>query len=322
MRICVFCGSKTGARAEYIKAARDVGHMLAERGIGVVYGGASVGLMGEVADAALAVGGEVIGVIPRGLFGREVAHRGLTDLRVVADMHERKATMARLSDAFIALPGGSGTLEEVFEVWTWGQIGVHEKPCGLLDIDGYFGRLSAFIDHMVTEQFLKPEHRQMLSVHSDVDELLRQFELYEPPQRREYATSTRESIDTLAWLHIRDRRLLMVRSTGKQLFYLPGGKREPGESDVTALSREINEELTVNLRPETFTFARAITAVADGFDDGRHVNMVCYSAEHDGDLAAAAEIDELAWTTSADVDRCPPAGREVLRYLHSIGTID
>lgn len=322
MRICVFCGSKTGARAEYIKAARDVGRLLAERGIGVVYGGASVGLMGEVADATLAAGGEVIGVIPRGLFGREIPHRGLTDLRIVTDMHERKATMAQLSDAFLALPGGSGTLEELFEVWTWGQIGLHDKPCGLLDIGGYFGRLGGFIDHMVTEQFLRPEHRQMLSVHSDVDELLRQFELYEPPPRREYARSKAESIDALAWLHIRDRRLLMVRAKAKQLFYLPGGKREPGESDVAALTREIDEELTGKLRPETFTFVRAISAVADGFDDGRHVNMVCYSAEHDGDLAPASEIEELTWTTSADVDRCPPAGQQVLRYLNSLGLID
>jgi uncharacterized protein (TIGR00730 family) len=322
MRMCVFCGSKTGARPEYLQAARDVGRELAERGIGVVYGGASVGLMGEVADAALAAGGEVIGVIPRGLFGREVAHRGLTELRIVADMHERKATMAQLSSAFIALPGGSGTLEELFEVWTWGQIGVHEKPCGLLDVNGYFEQLSGFVDHMVTEQFLRPEHRQMFTVHSDVDELLREFESYEPPRKRDYPPTKGESIDALAWLHVRDRRLLMVRSKGKQLFYLPGGKREPGESDVLALTREINEELTVNLRPETFTFVRAISAVADGFDDGRQVNMVCYSAEHDGDLAPAAEIEELTWTTSADADRCPPAGQQVLGYLHSMGTID
>jgi uncharacterized protein (TIGR00730 family) len=325
MRICVFCGSKTGARPEYVEAARNVGRLLAERGIDVVYGGASVGLMGEVADAALAAGGEVIGVIPRGLFGREVAHRGLTELRIVADMHERKATMAQLSDAFIALPGGSGTLEELFEVWTWGQIGVHEKPCGLLDVDGYFGQLNGFVEHMVVEQFLKPEHRRMLTAHSDVDELLREFESYQPPRKREYPPSKGESIDTLAWLHIRDRRLLMVRTRGKQLFYLAGGKREPGESDVRALTREINEELTVNLRPETFTFVRAITAVADGFDNfysGRQVNMVCYSAEYDGDLAAAAEIEELTWATTADSHRCPPAGQQVLGYLHSMGAID
>jgi 8-oxo-dGTP pyrophosphatase MutT (NUDIX family) len=201
-------------------------------------------------------------------------------------------------------------------------VGVHEKPCGLLDVAGYFGQLNGFVDHMVAEQFLRPEHRQMLTVHSDVDELLREFESYQAPRKRDYPPSKGESIDALAWLLIRDRRLLMVRSKGNQLFYLPGGKREPGESDVAALTREINEELSLNLRPETFTFVRAITAVADGFDDGRQVNMVCYSAEHDGDLVPAAEIDELTWTTTADTNRCPPAGQQVLSYLHSLGEID
>src|SRR3712207_1163783 len=157
-RVCVYCGSSPGARPEYRAAARDLGTHLAQSGIGVVYGGGKVGLMGAVADAARDAGGEVIGVIPRALWEREVGHRGLDDLRVVASMHERKALMADLSDAFVALPGGVGTLEELVEAMTWTQLGIHDKPCGLLDAGGYYRHLVAFLDHAVEERFLRPEH--------------------------------------------------------------------------------------------------------------------------------------------------------------------
>jgi len=323
MRICVFCGSKPGAGSEYVKAARHLGRLLAQRSIGLVYGGGSVGLMGEVADATLDAGGEVIGVIPYGLFDREVAHRGLTDMRVVADMHERKATMAALSDGFIALPGGAGTMEELFEVWTWGQLGLHIKPCALLDVDGYYRQLHGFLDHMVDEEFLVTAYRQMLTLHTDPIELLEYFANYQPPrQKYEPTGSGPDSVDSLAWLHIRDRRLLMVRTRGKELFYLPGGKREPGESDVQALTREIQEELGVTLHADSFSFQRSVTATADGFDDGRQVTMLCYTAAHGGDPAPGREIAELTWTGTADATRCPPAGQRVLAYLHSRGLID
>ncbi|HWC85239.1 MAG TPA: TIGR00730 family Rossman fold protein [Solirubrobacteraceae bacterium] len=163
-RILIFCGSSPGLRPEYAEAAVALGRLLAERGAGVVYGGASVGLMGAVADGALAAGGEVIGVIPTRLVESEIAHAGLTDLRVVETMHERKALMAELSDAVIALPGGTGTLDELFEMITWAQLGLHRKPIGLLDVLGYWERLLAFLDHMVDERFLYAEHRDMLIV--------------------------------------------------------------------------------------------------------------------------------------------------------------
>ena len=158
-RVCVFCGSSPGVRPGYAAAAREMGTRLAERGIGVVYGGGKVGLMGVVADAAMAAGGEVIGVIPEGLMAREVGHAGVTELRVVRTMHERKALMAELSDAFVALPGGFGTWEEYFEVLTWAQLGIHPKPCGLLNVEGYYGALLAMMDHAATEGFVRPEHR-------------------------------------------------------------------------------------------------------------------------------------------------------------------
>lgn len=180
-RICVFCGSNPGASPVYAEAARALGATLAGCGLGLVYGGGNVGLMGIVADAALAAGGEVIGVIPQALVDREVAHLGLADLRIVGSMHERKALMAELSDGFIALPGGIGTLEEWFETWTWAQLGLHAKPFGLLDVAGYYGHLLRFLDHVVAEQFLHPAHRSMILLDTDPGALLDQMRAYVPP---------------------------------------------------------------------------------------------------------------------------------------------
>ena len=172
MRVCVFCGSSPGNRPVYLGTARQVGRVLAERGIGLVYGGAHVGTMGALADAALRAGGSVTGVIPQSLVDWEVAHQGLTELHVVADLHERKAMMARLSDVFVALPGGAGTLEELFEIWTWAQLGLHDKPVGLVDVDGFFQPLLGFLDHAVAEGFVKPVFRDLLIVEPDVDRVL------------------------------------------------------------------------------------------------------------------------------------------------------
>jgi uncharacterized protein (TIGR00730 family) len=180
-RVCVFTGSSPGGRVHYREAAEGFGRLLAERGIGLVYGGARVGLMGAVADATLTAGGTVIGVIPQALVDKEVAHTGLTELRVVSSMHERKATMAELSDAFVALPGGWGTLEEFFEVLTWAQLGLHRKACGLLNVAGYFDGLLAFADHAVDERFLRRENREMVLVAGEPAHLLERLARYEPP---------------------------------------------------------------------------------------------------------------------------------------------
>jgi len=171
-RVCVYCGSSTGNKKIYREMAEAMGALLARRRIGLVYGGGNVGLMGVVANAALAGGGEVIGVIPRSLADREIAHAGVTDLRVVDSMHTRKALMADLSDAFIAMPGGVGTFEEFFEAVTWTQLGVHRKPCGLLNVGGFYSPLAAFIDQAVTEGFIKPIHRAMIVVDDDPERLL------------------------------------------------------------------------------------------------------------------------------------------------------
>jgi uncharacterized protein (TIGR00730 family) len=180
-RVCVFCGSSSGARAEYALAAAQTGELIARRRLGLVYGGGHVGLMGVVADAALRAAGEVIGVITQALKDREVAHEGLTDLHVVRTMHERKSLMAGLSDAFLVLPGGIGTLEEFFEVWTWGQLGEHAKPVGLVNSGGYYDGLVQFVDTMRSEGFLKPKHREMLIVADTPGAVLDVFARYEPP---------------------------------------------------------------------------------------------------------------------------------------------
>jgi len=177
----VFSGSSPGARPEYAAAATALGTELAGRGLRVVYGGAGVGLMAKVADAALAAGGEVIGVIPQRLVDSEIAHRGLCELRVTGSMHERKATMAELSDGFVALPGGLGTLDEFAEVLTWSQLGLHSKPCGLLDVAGYYGLLLAFFDHAVAERFVRAEHRAMVLADTDPGRLLDAMQRWSPP---------------------------------------------------------------------------------------------------------------------------------------------
>lgn len=180
-RLCVFCGSSPGSDPAYTRAAAALGRALADAGIGLVYGGASVGLMGGVADAALAAGGRVTGVMPRALVEREIAHAGLSDLRVVGSMHERKALMAELSDGFIALPGGLGTFEELFEVWTWAQLGHHRKPCALLNVEGFYDGLVSFLDGVVERRFIRPEHRAMLIVASEPVAVLEQLRRYRAP---------------------------------------------------------------------------------------------------------------------------------------------
>jgi uncharacterized protein (TIGR00730 family) len=180
-RVCVYCGSNVGHQPAYAEAAKDLARALVKSKIDLVYGGASVGLMGVLANTVLAEGGHVIGIMPQALVEREVAHLGLSDLRVVTSMHERKTLMAELSDGFIALPGGLGTLEEIFEVLTWAQLGLHRKPCGLLNVHDYYRRLINFLDYAVAEQFLDEVYRAMLLVEEQPERLLERFESYRAP---------------------------------------------------------------------------------------------------------------------------------------------
>lgn len=175
-RVCVFCGSSMGSKPAYAKAARQLGHALASRNLGLVYGGTNVGTMGELANAALEGGGEVIGVVPTIFVEKRISHAALSDLRVVNSMHERKGLMAELSDAFIALPGGLGTIDELFEMVTWTQLGIHRKPCGLLNICGYYSKLADFLDYAVSEGFIREPHRSLILIDESPDALLKQFD--------------------------------------------------------------------------------------------------------------------------------------------------
>jgi uncharacterized protein (TIGR00730 family) len=185
-RVCVFSGSSQGAHPDYARAAEELGRALVAQGLGLVYGGAGVGLMGVLADAVLDAGGDAIGVIPRALVEREIAHPGLADLRIVGSMHERKALMAELADGFVALPGGLGTLEELFEVYTWTVLGLHSKPLGLLDVRSYYAQLVALLDHAVEERFMGVEYREMLVVEQRAEALLEAFRRWRPPVRTKW----------------------------------------------------------------------------------------------------------------------------------------
>lgn len=191
-QVCIFCGSYAGAQPMYMEAAHAIGLGLAERSIGLVYGGGRVGLMGAIADGTIAGGGYVTGVIPQSLVDRELAHKGLNELHIVTSMHERKAMMAQIAEGFIALPGGFGTLDELFEIITWAQLGFHRKPIALLNVGGYFNPLLAFIAHMATKGFIKPEHSTAMLVKAEVDDLLDTLLAYEPPELEKWIKKAEE----------------------------------------------------------------------------------------------------------------------------------
>ena len=192
-RLCVFCGSSYGSNPVHRRAARELGELLAVERIKLVYGGGSIGLMGAIADAVLAASGQVIGVIPQFLATKELLHTGVTDLRVTNDMHERKALMAELADGFLALPGGLGTFEELFEVLTWSQLGLHQKPIGLLNVAGYFDSLVAMIDRAIADGFCKAEHRRLFVVEAEPTRLLDQLRHHEPPSAPKWIRSTSDT---------------------------------------------------------------------------------------------------------------------------------
>lgn len=191
--LCVYCGSNMGRSPDYIDQAQQFAQELVKRDIGLVYGGSSVGIMGVMADAVLAAGGRAIGILPDLLLKKELAHRNLTELHIVSSMHERKAMMIEKADGFVALPGGAGTLEEIFETWTWAQLGMHQKPCGLLNIAGYYDALGQFLDHTVEEEFIGPQHRTMLIIENDPTVLLDRFAAYVPPSVSKWITSTAQT---------------------------------------------------------------------------------------------------------------------------------
>lgn len=310
IRIAVFAGSAVGT-PDHREATAALGRELAQAGVGVVYGGGRVGLMGVLADAALAAGGYVIGVMPRRLVEAEIAHRGVSRLDVVETMHERKARMTELADAFVALPGGAGTLEELFEVWTWGQLGLHGKPVALLTTDGFYTPLLAQLDAMVAGGYLAPVYRRSLATVSNTRALLDWIAGYRAPPSK--WRGGRPTLTSVGWLRIEGGRLLAVRTQGRDKFYLPGGKLEPGETAEQALVREVHEELGVDLRDLRLAFT--VQASAHGLAEATDLSMLCFTAAAVGDPRPRGEIDELAWLQIPDDPRAAPAVRAVLARL-------
>jgi uncharacterized protein (TIGR00730 family) len=328
VRVAVFTGSASGPDP-IVDEVRRFAQELARAGVDIVYGGGRVGLMGVVADAALAAGGQVIGVMPGHLVDRELAHRGLSRFEVVADMHERKARMAALADAFIALPGGAGTLEEIFEAWTWSQLGLHQKPVALLNIDGFFDALLQQLDVMAETGFLSRAQLSALGVAPTAAVFLHFVASYQPPPRkwrggepdrsdhRPPADAVLEqpeaTLTSVGWICLREGQVLAVRSHGRDRFYLPGGKVEAGETLEQALVREVREELSLELTQPRAAFS--VQALAHGLPEPTELTMHCFYAEYIGEPRAAGEIAELCWIDLDDTVKAAPAVQEVLRQL-------
>lgn len=313
MRIAVFAAS-SATSPTHLDHARRLGRVLAGAGVTVVYGGGRVGLMGALADAALAAGGAVIGVMPRHLIDAEIAHQGLSHLIEVTSMHQRKATMADLADAFCALPGGAGTLEELFEVWTWQQLGLHAKPVALLDVEGFWAPLRDLVAHLATHGYLRAVDAQALISVAEPEQLLARLQAWQPPAPKWAGEQSPPTLRSVGWVHIQGGRLLTVRSGGREVFYLPGGKIEPGESDAEALAREVSEETGLDLDPGSIAALTVIDAPAHG-QAGTHLRMHCYTATARGQPAPAGEIEEIRWLKDPEDPACAPAVRQLLRYL-------
>lgn len=306
-RVCVYAGSSPGADSRYAKAAARVGAELARRGIGLIYGGGSVGLMGVVADAALAAGGEVIGVLPEALDRREVRHEGLTELRIVASMHERKAMMADLADAFVALPGGLGTFEELLEVATWTQLGLHSKPVGVLSVAGFYDDLARALDHAQRERFLRAEHRELVISDRNPDALIDRLAAWKPAPTdkwmdlgpRDVGLPPRGPLVGTSAIVVRDGRVLLGRRRGAHgdgEWSCPGGKVDAGEAPADAAARELLEETGL-----VATSVTALTWTNDVFmDHGLHYVTLHHLIEAQGAVElrepdTIAEWDWFAW---------------------------
>jgi uncharacterized protein (TIGR00730 family) len=305
----VFCGSSPGRNHSFRDAAKTTGQALANAGVRLVYGGGRVGLMGILADEVLAAGGQVTGIIPEALWEREIAHQGLTDLRIVDTMHARKTLMAELSDGFIALPGGPGTLEEIFEQWTWSQLGIHAKPCGFLNVDGYFNPQIAMIDRMVADGFLSHTYAAMLSVETDPTVLLARMKAFRPPTTKwsgkDRTSMPAASIPIAAAIIADDSgRVLLVRKCHTSCFIQPGGKLRAGEAARDALAREVREELGCSVVNAEFLGFFAAQAANE---PTHSVEAAVFDTVIDGRPRARAEIEEVAWADPSACDSLPLA---------------
>lgn len=314
-QVCIFCGAKQGVSNKILEDARQLCALLIAHDFDLVYGGGSIGLMGIIADHFLQKGRKVIGVRPKKLITDEDCHQGLSQLIVVETMQDRKAKMIELSDYFIALPGGIGTLDEIIETFTLFKIGFIQKPSGILNTSNFYGGLKSLFDQMTTSGFLSQEANHNLIFADTPSDLLHALKI-EPKKQ----TTFRE-IDKVALIALNKGKILSTRSFGKESYYLPGGKREAGESDQQTLFREIKEELNIELLEDTIDYIGTFSAQADGMEDGILVKMTCYQADFNQIPQASNEIEEVRWLSYSDIELVSAVDKIIFKALKAKGQL-
>ena len=305
--VCFFCGARPGNNTDMLEKAKILAQLFAEAGFDLVYGAGKDGLMGLVANVFVKADREIIGIRPRKLIVDEAAFENCSELIVVEDMFERKKLMMDQSDLFISLPGGVGTLDELMEVYTQVKIGFANKFCGVLDVAGFYQGLETMLSKMVASNFLDQDQKELLEICEEPQELFTQaFNWWK----------NKAMIDKVAHIQIEGGQVLTARSKGKNRFYLPGGKRERGESDQETLIREIKEEMSLEIIPDSISYLGTFSAQADGKIEGIDVQMTCYTADYIGMPKASNEIEEIRWMNYSDIDLVAAVDKKIFNFLH------
>ena len=315
-RVCIFCGAKTGNSIEIVNQVKLLCDLLIDAEFDLVYGGGKTGLMGIIANRFLEKERKVIGIRPKKLIQDEDGHMGLTELIIVDSMSERKVKMVELGDIFIALAGGIGTLDEIIETFTLYKIGFINKLSAILNTSNFYAGLEQLLNNMVDKNFLRKEEKSKLVIASDPRELVRQLGIVNPDDFRE------REIDKLALIEIKDGKILITKSYGKDKYYLPGGKREKGESDSEALIREISEEMSVNILRDSMEYVGIFKAQADGKKEGINVVMTCYKAKYENVPKPSNEIEEIRWLNYNDIELVAEVDKKIFKYLKLKGELE
>lgn len=315
-KVCIFCGANAGNSRLIVNHAKLLCDLLIMAGYDLVYGGGDKGLMGIIANRFLYNDKNVIGIRPRMLIENEDVHEGIGELIVVETMQERKKKMIELSDLFIALPGGVGTLDEIIETFTLHKIGFIKKPSGILNTNGFYNDLIAMLQNMTNYGFLKEVQKDRLAIGTNPHELIENLNIEEPHLDR------KREIDKIAFIEIQEGKILMSKSYGKKKYYIPGGKRDAGESDEQTLVREISEELSIKINPETINYYGTFKAQADGKEEGVQVKMTCFTATYENEIQAANEIEELRWLSFSEIDLVAQLDKIIFKQLNSSGLLN